>query len=68
MTVLSGDQIYVGWEYALVHPDPGPPPRRPIPPVQERLDPGWVLAQHREERRLSLPLRAGAAGGAALAA
>ncbi len=68
MTVLSGDRIYVGWEYALVHPDPGPPPRRPIPPVQERLDPGWVLAQHREERRLSLPLRAGASAGAALAA
>jgi hypothetical protein len=68
VTALSRDRIYVGWEYALVHPDPGPPPRRPIPPVQERLDPGWVLAQHREERRLSLPLKAGAAAGAALAA
>jgi hypothetical protein len=68
VTALRRDRIYLGWEYALVHPDPGPPPRRPIPPVQERLDPGWVRAQHREERRLSLPLKAGAAASAALAA
>ena len=38
------------------------------PPGQERLDPGWVLAQQREERRLSLPLKAGAAASAGLAA
>ena len=68
MTALRPDRLYLGWEYALVHPDPGPPPRRPIPPGQERLDPGWLLAQHREERRLALPLKAGAAAGAGLAA
>ena len=67
MTALRADRVYLGWEYALVHPDPGPPPRRPIPPGQERLDPGWAAAQQREERRLSLPLRFGAAAGAALA-
>ena len=50
-----------------MHPDPGPPPRRPVPPGQERLDPGWLLAQHREEGRLARPLKAGAAAGAALA-
>ena len=61
------DRVYLGWEYALVHPDPGPPPRRPIPPAGERLDAGWVLAQQREERRLSRPLKAGATAGAALA-
>ena len=67
MTAVRPDRLYLGWQYALVHPDPGPPPRRPIPPGQERLDPGWLLAQHREERRLALPLKAGAAAGAALA-
>ncbi len=67
MTVPRADRVYLGWEYALVHPDPGPPPRRPVPPGPERLNPGWVLAQHREERRLSLPLKAGAAAAATLA-
>jgi len=68
MTPRQADRVYLGWEYAMLHPHPGPPPRRPVPPGQERLDPGWVLAQQREERRLSLPLKAGAAAGAALAA
>ena len=58
------DRIYLGWEYALVHPDPGPPPRRPVPPGAEQLNPGWVAAQQREERRLSLPLKLG--GGLSL--
>jgi hypothetical protein len=67
VTAVQPGWLYLGWEHALVHPDPGPPPRRPIPPGQERLDPGWLRAQHREERRLALPLKAGAAAGAALA-
>jgi len=67
MTARRADRVYLGWEYALVHPDPGPAPRRPIPPGQERLNPGWFQAQHREERRLSRPLKATAAAGAVLA-
>jgi hypothetical protein len=67
MTARRADQVYLGWEYAALHAHPGPPPRRPVPPGQERLDPGWVLAQQREERRLSLPLKAGAAASAGLA-
>ena len=67
MTAARKDRVYLGWEYALVHPDPGPPPRRPIPPGQERLNPGWVQAQRREERRLGRPAKAAAAAGAALA-
>jgi len=67
MTAPPADRVYLGWEYALTQPDPGPPPRRPLPPGQERLDPGWVLAQQREERRLSRPLKAGAAAAAAAA-
>jgi hypothetical protein len=68
MTPRQADRVYLGWEYAVLHPHPGPPPRRPVPPGQERLDPGWVLAQQREERRLGLPLTAGAAATAGLAA
>jgi len=67
MTTLRTDRVYLGWEYALVHPDPGPAPRRPLPPGHERLDPGWVAAQHREERRLSRPAKAGAGVGGMLA-
>ncbi len=66
--VSRSDRVYLGWEYALVHADPGPPPRRPIPPGQEQLNPGWVAAQRREERRLSLPLRLGCGGGLAFVA
>ncbi len=68
MTPRPADRVYLGWEYAVLHPHPGPRPRRPAPPGQERLDPGWVRAQQREERRLSLPLKAGAAAGGGLAA
>ena len=67
MTAARKDRVYLGWEYALVHPDPGPPPRRPIPPGQERLNPGWVQAQRREERRLGRPAKAATGAGAALA-
>jgi hypothetical protein len=61
------DQVYLGWEYAQVHPDPGPPPPRPALPGPEQLNLGWVAAQQREERRLSLPLELGGALGLALA-
>jgi hypothetical protein len=46
-------RIYLGWQYALAHPDPGPPPRRPVPPEQEQLNPGWLAAQRREARLLT---------------
>jgi hypothetical protein len=59
--------IYLGWQYAPVHADPGPPPRRPVPPGPERLDPGWLAAQRREERRISRPARAAACVCLALA-
>ena len=50
-------RIYLGWQYALVHPDPGPPPPPPVPPGPEQVNPGWLAAQRREERRLSRPLK-----------
>jgi hypothetical protein len=55
------DQVYLGWEHAQVHPDPGPPPQRPALPRLQQLNPGWLAAQQREERRLSRPLQLGSA-------
>lgn len=55
-------RVYLGWQYAPVQADPGPPPRRPVPPEQERLNPGWLAAQRREERLLSRPWQAVAGG------
>ncbi len=61
------DRIYLGWEYAEPHPDPGPPPERPALPGPEQLNPGWLAAQQREERRLSRPLWLGGGSGLGLA-
>ena len=61
------DRIYLGWEHAELHPDPGPPPQRPALPGPEQLNPGWLEAQQREERRLSRPLRLGGGSGLGLA-
>jgi len=61
------DRIYLGWEYTQRHPDPGPPPEHLARPGVEQLNPGWVTAQQREERRLNRPLRLGGALGLGLA-
>src|ERR1700745_3650052 len=55
---LTVDRLLVGYQYATPHPDPGPPPRRPTPPAQERLNPDWATAQRREESLLNRPLKA----------
>ena len=60
------DRVYLGWQYAPLHADPGPLPRRPAPPAPEQLNQGWVEAQRREERRLSRPLKLACAGSLAL--
>ena len=66
---MRPDRIYLGWQHALLHPDPGPQPRRPTPPEPEQLNPGWLAAQRREENLLDRPLKlaAGAGGPAGLA-
>ena len=51
------NRLLVGYQYATPQPEPGPPPRRPIPPEQERLNPDWTAAQRREESRLNRPLK-----------
>jgi hypothetical protein len=50
--VFGPGRVYLGWQYALAQPDPGPPPRRPVPEEPEQLNPGWLAAQRREERLL----------------
>lgn len=56
------DRVYLGWQHALLQRDPGPPPRRPTPPVPEQLNEGWLAAQRREEDRLARPRKLAAAG------
>jgi hypothetical protein len=63
---VTGDCLYLGWQYAAHRPEPGPPPRRPTPPPRERVDPGWVAAQRAQEGRHSLPVKI--AGGLAVTA
>jgi hypothetical protein len=58
MTSSRADRLYLGWQYATPHPDPGPPPRRPTPPEHERLNPDWAAAQRQEENLLNRPLKA----------
>jgi hypothetical protein len=65
---LRDDRLYLGWQYALLHPHPGPSPRRPTPPAREQLNPGWVAAQRREQRRLDRPLEVLLGAGVVLAA
>jgi hypothetical protein len=44
--------LYLGWEYATPHQDPGPPPPRPMLPEPYRMSAGWLAAQRREESLL----------------
>jgi hypothetical protein len=58
MTSAPAGRLCLGWQYATPNPEPGPPPRRPTPPEQERLNPDWAAAQRREESLLNRPLKA----------
>jgi hypothetical protein len=55
--LLQPGRVYVGWRYAQVHDDPGPPPKRPTPPESEQVDKGWLADQRQKENLLSRPLR-----------
>lgn len=45
--------LYLGWEYATPHQDPGPPPGRPVDPERYPPPVGWLAAQYREEGLIS---------------
>ena len=64
---IRPDRVYLGWQYAVQHPDPGPAPRRPASPAEVQLDEGWVAAQRREDSRLIRPAKIAGAGAAILA-
>ena len=59
-------RVYLGWQYVTLHPDPGPQPRRPVPPEHEQLSADWLAAQRREENLLDRPLKGAAAVAGAI--
>ncbi|MGN9841561.1 hypothetical protein ACTMTI_25880 [Nonomuraea sp. H19] len=60
---LQADRIYLGWQYILLHPDPGPPPKRPSPVDEQAAtapDPAEMELLRRErlqEDMLNRPVR-----------
>jgi membrane protein implicated in regulation of membrane protease activity len=71
VTPARADRLCLGWQYVPPHQEPGvpgPPPRRPTPPEQERLDADWAADQRRAEHLLNTPLRVACIAAAALGA
>ncbi|MEV0581409.1 hypothetical protein [Nonomuraea sp. NPDC050310] len=58
---LQADRIYLGWQYVLLHPDPGPPPKRPSPveeqPPSDEPDPELLRRERLQEDMLNRPVR-----------
>ncbi|WP_248962516.1 hypothetical protein [Sphaerisporangium perillae] len=58
---LQADRIYLGWQYAMLFPDPGPPPKRPspaeIPEDPIVVDPAWVRRERLQEDLLNRPVK-----------
>ncbi|GAA1280255.1 hypothetical protein Psi02_72940 [Planotetraspora silvatica] len=60
---LQADRIYLGWQYALLHPDPGPPPKRPAREDIEEADAHapveaeWAQRERLQEDMLNRPVR-----------
>jgi hypothetical protein len=59
-------ELHLGWQYAAPQAEPGPPPRRPVPPERQQLSSDWLAAQRREENLISRPLKIGCAAAAAV--
>jgi hypothetical protein len=67
--VFRPDRVYLGWQYALTCPEPGPSPRPPLAAAADQVDASWLAAQRREEDKLARPHKlAGASSGSAAAA
>ncbi|MFP3962594.1 hypothetical protein SMC26_09720 [Actinomadura fulvescens] len=54
--LTQADRVYVGWRYAQVHPDPGPPPTPPESAGPEPA-PGGVAGRMPAEHLAGRPLR-----------
>ncbi|GAA3245223.1 hypothetical protein [Nonomuraea helvata] len=61
---LQADRIYLGWQYILLHPDPGPPPKRPSPVEEpppaaapDAVAQELLRRERRQEDMLNQPVR-----------
>ncbi|MBE1589780.1 hypothetical protein ACFPOI_10395 [Nonomuraea angiospora] len=59
---LQADRIYLGWQYILLHSDPGPPPKRPSPLEEPAdspgpVDPNLLRRERLQEDMLNKPVR-----------
>ncbi|SDG48193.1 hypothetical protein SAMN05421505_104301 [Sinosporangium album] len=57
---LQADRIYLGWQYVLPYPDPGPPPKRPSPgetPAAGSSEPEWARRARLQEQLLNRPMK-----------
>ncbi|MEQ4714810.1 hypothetical protein [Nonomuraea sp. B19D2] len=61
---LQADRIYLGWQYILLHPDPGPPPKRPSPAEEpppaaapDVAEQDLLRRERRQEDMLNQPVR-----------
>lgn len=50
------EQTLLGWRYAVLVPEPGPPPRRPAPEEHNEVTADWVAEQQRVEAETNRPL------------
>ncbi|GGO29253.1 hypothetical protein GCM10010116_58600 [Microbispora rosea subsp. aerata] len=55
---LQADRIYLGWQYALLYPDPGPPPKRPAREdvTEPEVDTEWVHRERLQRDLLNRPI------------
>jgi hypothetical protein len=58
---VGAGELCLGWQFAPGLADPGSPPARMAAPAADRLDAGWLAAQHRISMVLTRPARAGIA-------
>jgi hypothetical protein len=69
---VRADVVYLGWQYLIGQPDPGPMPEPPAGVELDEVSADWLAAQRREQdllarpARLGLAISAGAAGGVAV--
>src|ERR1700730_9357430 len=60
LRLTQPEQVYVGWRYAQLHEDPGPPPQRPPAPEPEALDLERLGARRRAVNLMNRPAKGAA--------
>jgi hypothetical protein len=64
---IRRDVVYLGWQHVPAEADPGLPSAPPEPELDD-VNPEWLVAQHREHRRLARSARLTAATAVAISA